>query len=162
MHVNKLCAINLKPTTTMFSIKNNYHIIIAVIIYEIIRHFFGTIFINWSSIETLSDTQLLMRNLYNFWPLIDVYIAAFIIIKYSVDEKLKIFINRIKLIAILIIVKWLMVIILNTINPTNRIISSEEWISKSISVSTLSIIQVLLGILIFYFIKPKSEVQLKF
>lgn len=146
----------------MFSIKNNYHIIIAVIIYEIIRHFFGTIFINWSSIETLSDTQLLMRNLYNFWPLIDVYIAAFIIIKYSVDEKLKIFINRIKLIAILIIVKWLMVIILNTINPTNRIISSEEWISKSISVSTLSIIQVLLGILIFYFIKPKSEVQLKF
>lgn len=146
----------------MFSIKNNYHIIIAVIIYEIIRYFFGTIFINWSSIETLSDTQLLMRNLYNFWPLIDVYIAAFIIIKYSVDEKLKIFINRIKLIAILIIVKWLMVIILNTINPTNRIISSEEWISKSISVSTLSIIQVLLGILIFYFIKPKSEVQLKF
>ncbi len=139
----------------MFSIKNIYHIIIAVVIYEIIRHFIGAIYINWNPKYENSDTQILTRKLYVFWEWIDSYIIAFFITKYSKNENMKIYSSRIKLIVTLILTKYLMIIILNTINPTNRIISFSEWMNKFGQIVIVLFFQITIGIAIFYFVKPK-------
>lgn len=144
----------------MLTIKKIFYLISILIIYEIIKYIIGARYINWSEYYE-SDIDSFFRNAYLFLEAFDSFIISFLIVKFSEDETYKSYINRIKLIIIITLTKFSMIVILNTINPTNRIISDKEWENNFFQNLVMVIIQILLGLIIFYFIKPKTRNQKK-
>lgn len=131
-------------------------LILILIMYEVARHFIGTLCINRSKYNG-SDINSIFRYAYIFLEAFDSFIILFFIVKFSKDETYRAYANRITLIIIITLTKFSMIVLLNTINPTNRIISQEEWIKRFFQNLTMATIQILLCLIIFYFVKPRKK-----
>lgn len=142
----------------MFTTKKILFLILILMIYELVRYFIGAFYINWSDInESYIDTFI--RNSYIFFEAFDSFIISLIIVKFSKDNAFIKYANRAKLIITITLVKLFMILILNTWNPADRIISNEEWENRFLQNLSIAGIQILIGLIIFYFIKPRIKDQ---
>ena len=151
-----LCAFNRKPVKIMLALKKSVQLIFAFVIFEIIFHFFGSLVIFRNPASGVTSLQIWVRLFYELFGIVLPLIVAISITKLNRNSELNKFSKRIKLVILLVLISWIMIVLLNTINPTNRIISSDEWNSKFIGVTILSIIQIIIGIVVIYFVKPKK------
>ena len=141
--------------------KNKIFFLISIFIfYEVIRHFVGALLINWSS-NNQSDIDIFFRYAYVFLEAFDSFIISILIVRLSKDKIYREYINRAKLIITITLIKFSIIVIMNTINPTNLIISDEEWENRLFQNLTISVIQILIGLIIFFFIKPSTRFEKK-
>lgn len=136
---------------------NKLLVVFLLVIYWIANHFIGALYVYNIKDNPLTDFSKFFNIAYVFLEFFDQFIIVFLIMKYADFGDFSLYKNRIKLLLSVSLIHLLVITIMNTLNPTNRMISFEVWMISSIRALVISIVLVAIGSILFFFVKPKHS-----